>query len=217
MNLNRARQPAPHPDCPPDKADLLGLLRQATRQAHHELEQQALLQPLQSEALTRDDYIRVLAAFAGFYRALEPALTDAMDMLPIGRGSYRYLPRLALLQSDLDDLAAPQPGTIPLLSERPAWPTQDALLGALYVLEGATQGGRVIAPRLAQVLKLGPDRGARYFHLYEQKQWRYFKAMLENCAGGADPLVVAASAVQTFTALHRHLDRCAGLSARSGT
>ncbi len=170
----------------PDGIGLLARLRQATRPVHRELERHPLLRPLLSADLSRRNYVRVLGAFAAFYRDMEPGITAALDALTIqGETStpYRYRPRLFVLQQDLDDLDAQQAGVSAPLPRLPALQTPEALLGVLYVLEGATQGGRVIAPRLAQALNLGPAFGARYFHLHEAGQWPHLKRVLMTSSG----------------------------------
>lgn len=187
--------------------DLLGQLRTATRAAHQTLEQHPVLLPLTSPALTSDDYRRVLSAFADFYRALEPPLLDQLTQLADTQGNvYRYQPRWPLLQDDLRDLGT---ATSAVPSVTPALPSIDdtgTLLGVLYVLEGATQGGRVIAPLLARRLRLDADCGARYFHLYKQGAWQHFKSLLAYYDGILDDRVVTHSAVQVFDVLYQHLD-----------
>jgi heme oxygenase (biliverdin-IX-beta and delta-forming) len=84
----------------PDGIGLLARLRQATRPVHRELERHPLLRPLLSADLSRRNYVRVLGAFAAFYRDMEPGITAALDALTIqGETStpYRYRPRLFVL------------------------------------------------------------------------------------------------------------------------
>lgn len=186
---------------------LLGQLRAATRPAHQALEQHPVLQPLTSPALTGDDYRRVLTAFADFYRMLEPPLLDALSQLAdTPDNAYGYQPRWLLLQDDLRDLCAEIVTAPSVTLALPSIDDTGTLLGVLYVLEGATQGGRIIAPRLARTLGLDATCGARYFHLYEQGTWQDFKALLACYDGILDDKAVTHSAVQVFDALHQHLD-----------
>jgi heme oxygenase (biliverdin-IX-beta and delta-forming) len=202
-----------------DGIGLLARLRQATRPAHHEMEQHPLLRALLSPDLSRQAYVRVLGAFAAFYRDMEPRLMAALDPLTIQGDTstpYRYRPRLSVLQQDLDDLDAQPAGVSAPLPRLPPLQTPEALLGVLYVLEGATQGGRVIAPHLAQALNLGPAFGARYFHLYEAGQWPHLKRILETSSGdGAVGAAAARAAACTFSALRDGLNRSLLLPDRS--
>jgi heme oxygenase len=55
------------------------------------------------------------------------------------------------------------------------------VVGCLYVLEGATLGGQVIARRLQETLKIGPENGASFFHGYGRDAghlWKSFRAAL---------------------------------------
>lgn len=186
---------------------LLGRLRTATRSAHRLLEQHPVVQPLLSPALTVEEYQRILHAFADFYRVLEPPLLDELMRLSDKQDiPYRYQQRWSLLQDDLRDLDT----TIRIVPSAaqvlPAIDDTGALLGVLYVLEGATQGGRIIAPNLARTLGLDAACGARYFHLYRQGMWQHFKVLLAGYEGAPDDEAVTHSAVQVFEALHRNLD-----------
>lgn len=186
---------------------LLGQLRVATHRAHQTLEQHPLLLPLTSLAMTGDEYRRVLIAFADFYRLLEPALLDDLTHLADAQGNaYRYQPRWPLLQDDLRDLGTVTDTAPSVTTVLPSTDDTGSLLGVLYVLEGATQGGRVIAPCLAGTLCLDAERGARYFHLYKQGTWQHFKALLAHYDEVLDDRAVTPSAVQVFDALYQHLD-----------
>lgn len=186
---------------------LLGRLRAATRPAHQALEQHPVLLPLSSPALTSEDYRQVLTAFADFYRVLEPLLLDELTkLIDTQDNAYRYQQRWPLLQDDLRDLGTV---TCTVPSGTPTLSTIDdigTLLGVLYVLEGATQGGQIIAPRVTRTLGLEAACGTRYFHLYQQGAWHHFKALLACYDGRLDNKAVTHSAVHVFDALHQHLD-----------
>ncbi|WP_421621279.1 biliverdin-producing heme oxygenase [Alkalilimnicola ehrlichii] len=184
-----------------DPADWLQALRDGTRAAHQRVESHPVLLPLQSDRLTMAQYRRALAVFLAYFAALEAVLPPWLERFP--QADYRYLPRHPLIRRDLMDIGAVLPeghsGAVPQLISR------NHLLGVLYVLEGATQGGRVIAPRLQRRLGLDARRGARYFHLYHAGQWRSFRASLGGAAprGGLEQAL--AGARSTFHALEAHL------------
>jgi len=105
---------------------------------------------------TPGGYAAALRALHAFHAAWEPAVwrapgVDAAGLDEIGR---RKLP---LLERDLRAL-----GIAPCAVRPPAprLPDAAAALGALYVLEGATLGGRVIHRHVAGPLGLTPERAA---------------------------------------------------------
>jgi len=68
-----------------------------------------------------------------------------------------------------------------------------AALGILYVIEGSTLGGQVIAKRIREKLNLTPDLGGHYFSSYGANvmpTWRETKAVLD-----APPIAVDADRV----------------------
>lgn len=167
-----------------------------------------MLKPLVSPELKRQSYVELLGAFLGYFEALEPALRSPLMSFAEHEDAYRYLPRSALLQDDLIDLDAFEvlerarltpARTLPNIS------TADRVLGSLYVLEGATQGGRIIAPRLARALKLTDFFGARYFNLFAWQQWQAFRDLVNSRESRYDPEGVAEGARDTFITLAAHL------------
>lgn len=199
---------------------MLTHLRQATQSEHLQVERHALLSPLISSQLDRHAYTQVLGAMLGYFHAFEPALCAAAAALCMEHdGSYRYLPRVERLKRDLIDLDAGEAMTRtrlggPLLPV-PGLESPDHVLGTLYVLEGATQGGRVIAPRVNRALGLDASRGARYFHLYAERQWQAFRALVSSRESRYDPERAASGARDTFNALGAHLDAWLGTANRS--
>ncbi|QCF24904.1 biliverdin-producing heme oxygenase [Hydrocarboniclastica marina] len=163
---------------------LLLQLRQATQQAHLRVERHALLASLLSSGLDLPRYLRILRAFHAYYQTLEPGLSKAsLAMLPTQSAGYHYIPRAEILAEDMQDIQgshspeSPRPDSKKCAVRR----TPGHILGWLYVLEGATQGGRIIAPRVSRELGLSVSYGARYFNLYQQGQWRSFQALVEGC------------------------------------
>lgn len=189
-----------------DAPATLASLRAATRDRHHALERHPLFRPLLGTGLERRSYAVVLAALHGFYRALEPRLRDFPLQLEDAASGYRYLPRVALLRRDLADLGASH---LPDAAHRALAPepaTPGHMLGILYVLEGATEGGCVIAPKVVRSLPLAPDRGARYFHLHVHGSWPAFRVFAAHRLAGHDAASVVAGARETFRVLGIHLD-----------
>lgn len=193
---------------------LLGRLREATAHAHLTVERHALLAPLLSHELTRGDYGRVLLCFFGYFRALERRLPVAFRVaFPVASkdAEYRYHRRSPLLLRDLQALGEAPPLSEPALPV-PRLETPEQVLGTLYVLEGATQGGRIIGPKICSQLGLTPEHGAQYFHLFHRAQWPRYRVLLERQAHRCRATAVEAGALEAFATLHQHMD--AGLRSR---
>lgn len=184
-----------------DATGLLGLLRRETADVHRNLEQHPVLTPLTSSALTMTQYQRALLGFLSFYQQLEQRLIPTLHAL--GNQHYPYQPRTPLLQQDLQALGeTPSAGT-PVAMTMPKLTTHANLLGALYVLEGSTQGGRIIGPAVCRQLALRPDFGCRFFHLFQLNQWPQCKTLLQQEAEQTNSV---AAAREIFLALQQHLD-----------
>jgi heme oxygenase len=180
---------------------LLVALRAGTRDAHEGLERGSWLN---GPDLGIEQYRRGLAAFLGIHRPLEPAIARALAAAGV---SAPWTPRAPLLARDLGDLGM----TPALLARVPDCPTVPrigelgAALGCLYVLEGSTLGGQVLARELHRRLGVGPGAGGAYFDGYgprTKSHWRAFTEALERASARADLSLGAAvsAAVATFHA-----------------
>lgn len=183
--------------------NLLIDLREGTLAYHRRVEKHSLLRPLMAATLSLEQYARVIAAFAGFYESLEPRIKEMWSRIDFP--GYRYQPRLPLLA---DDRAALPACAVTPCATAPELSHEDDLLGVLYVLEGATQGGLVIAPRLRHSFAMTESVGARYFNFYRHGSWQEFRTMVARCEQHYDSCVAVAAARATFDHLHSHLDLC---------
>lgn len=159
-----------------------------------------------------ETYGAVLKGFFHYYSALEARLLPRLDELLVAmpRNEYCYALRSPLLRQDLADLSLtpPQPAELKALP-LPAIDSPDATLGVLYVLEGSTQGGRVIASHLANTLGVNSNLGGRFFSLHAASNsgWLGFMQLLNLLDEGlllTEPAVIAARG--TFASLHTYLD-----------
>lgn len=203
-----------------ENKDAVTVLRAATRTAHRHVESHALMRPLVTgSGLDRDSYWRLLQMFYRYYRALEDELLQHVPQArePTPSSEYGYRPRPPLLQADLEDLGDSSMGSTSF-PDPPLPPLRDLrqALGVLYVIEGATRGGRVIAPRLSRSLGAGPEWAGRFFSLdvddANEMHWTAFCTFLRRTAPGADAApehheAMIDAAQQTFETLYLHLNR----------
>ena len=174
-------------------------LRTETAPAHERLERSL---DLLRRPLDRDRFTTLLIGFYGFHRAWEPALARRLP------AAFIPGPRVPLIEQDLGVLGLGDDtiGAIPRCAQATALGDHpDTALGSVYVLEGSTLGGRVIARHLGEA-PWWPPAGLRYFDPYGDEtasRWRHTLAQLAAAGGDADRIV--AGAVRTFEILQHWL------------
>ncbi len=148
-------------------------LKSATASAHARTE--AALPSLELLAEPAG-YLGYLAAMHGFHSVWEPAVWSLLDgqLLTLEAARRQKLPALG---RDLASLRRRWPITLLCPPAAPRLPSVAASLGALYVMEGATLGGRVIERTVAEPLGIASDDGGEYLHGYGDEtgtMWRRF-------------------------------------------
>jgi len=207
------RQPQPLSKPSKAKLGLLQSLRASTHSEHRALEAQPLLRALLTPELTLAQYGRLLQGLFCFYRSLEtlliPAARAATEQFPAGE--YDYLARSEWLRQDLLSLSLESiDGPTP---ELPADFGLEGTIGVLYVLEGATQGGRVIAPQVEGSLGVTQAAGASFFNAHRRSSsWTLFQRWVSDFEDSYlekadfDHTVAIHNACTTFSGLHTHLN-----------
>jgi heme oxygenase (biliverdin-IX-beta and delta-forming) len=147
-------------------------LKQETLPLHQQLEKWLVHRIKSMQSI--DQYTSLLQSFYGFYQPLE------RNMLPLVES---VIPDLAerrkseLLQQDIDTL---QPGqtNIPLSTRLPIITNTAAALGAMYVFEGSTLGGSIIAKMVKGKIDRLPGNALQFFQGYgpqTMEKWERFK------------------------------------------
>jgi heme oxygenase (biliverdin-IX-beta and delta-forming) len=170
-------------------------LRAATREIHERLHLHPAFAPIMSAQPDIVGYARLIAQLRGFHIPTETWLFTAAERLLPELTDLRQRRKAHLLQQDLVHLAAipgvelSDPGAVESRSRL----TRPALLGCLYVIEGATLGGRELGRKLAPTLQsaglTGAD-GRQFFLAYGARQgdmWRRFCTVLADAAGTFTP------------------------------
>ncbi|SNC76597.1 Heme oxygenase [Hymenobacter gelipurpurascens] len=182
----------------PDPPVLLQRLRSETRPFHDALEQNDFNQMLLAGNVSPDTTTHFLAKLYGFLKPYEAQL-DRHVFGPEWNIEQRH--RAHLILQDL------QPATgLPLCPDMPPLVTQAQLLGAMYVLEGSTLGGQVIARQLA---KAGIDTRA-YFMGYAERtgpMWKSFCQLLTQESTDENQAEIVESASLTFQKLHAWINQ----------
>jgi heme oxygenase (biliverdin-IX-beta and delta-forming) len=135
--------------------------------------------PLMVEDLDRDSYVRCLRQVYGLVAAWEDWSAGSSPEWMHSLLENRQ--RRGLLERDLAWF-----GVVQLDTARPEMPKRmdDAsLLGSMYVMEGSTLGGRLIARHVERVLGLSAGIGDAYFSGHDQHtgtMWKEFCSVLQT-------------------------------------
>ena len=182
---------------PADSPAILPRLRLETRPFHDGVEANTFNQALTAGTVTAAQTARFLARMYGFVQPYEAALQrHAAAFGPEWQLEQRY--RAPLILDDLVRLG--HPAAPPLCPALPPLDTRAQLLGAMYVLEGSTLGGQVIARQLAAA----GIEGRSFFAGRAERTgplWKQFGQLLEAAAASEDADAVVASAILTFQTL----------------
>ena len=181
-------------------------LKTDTRAAHADAEASPSMRALMAPDVSPAAYREHLAGVARFVVPLERRLAAA-GLDAVVPDLDARLVKAAWLRQDLDALgdAAALPGA----DGGEPLGTAEAL-GALYVVEGSTLGGRLIERHLARALGVTPETGARYYHAYGEARgarWPAFRVALDafGAARPADAGAVVAGADAAFRAFGQAL------------
>ncbi len=168
----------------------LGRLRSETAFDHHCVEE---AMPVMAPDLDQSSYVLILQCLYGFVKGWEcwaesSSLDDIKELL-LGRK------RSSLLLADLLHFQAREPE---LIYEGPALsPLSMAhVLGAMYVMEGSTLGGQIIARHIESQFSLAPGVGDAYFRGYGDRtgsMWREFQTVLQQVPDESSESVIEAA------------------------
>lgn len=172
-------------------------LKQETATSHEELE--AIVAPMLQHLKTLDDYETVLRLFYGFFKPVEDRINKQLGEDWIADAAERR-------KADwlLADLTFSKPHTtLPEATSLPQIGNRAQAIGALYVLEGSTLGGRGISRMLLQhpALHLS-EKQLQFFSGYGAatgQKWTAFVSFLNQQAGSRQDLQdMTAAANETF-------------------
>jgi len=183
-------------------------LKRVTAGVHKRLETQVgLFDP----DFSMHRYVRVLQIFYGFYAPIERRLERLTGVdPPLG---FPLRARAKLIEGDLLALGLSRHDLVelPRCTRLPRLSCLEDLAGCLYVLEGASLGGQVIAPTLSQRLGVAKDSGASFFvgdSEATSARWILVLNWLDGLVrAGARSEEITASACATFLTLARWVEQ----------
>jgi heme oxygenase len=175
-------------------------LKKAVKEAHDKLEKNSVLASLLGETVSIEDYANALATLHSFYATVEKNILDFLLNQP---DLFDYQSRLKTptLEADLKML-----GKTPFISniEFPAPQNVAELVGMIYVLEGSTMGGQVLA------CKIGDKFPTLFFTGYganNAQKWQEFWKFANNVCAAEQYEEVAKMAVLLFELLHLSMQK----------
>lgn len=177
----------------------------AETQAAHDTIEAAF--DLDAHLSTRDSYRRLLLRLLGIHADFEALARPHLA----GTGLEDRLCRadrirrdLAVLGSDGDEGLRARPDLLAFIEDR------SQAMGALYVVEGSTMGGVLIAQEVERRLGLGPESGTGFFLGHGRDSaaaWRAFRSRLDGFGDAVSDDRVVAAALSMFAAMQERLSR----------
>jgi heme oxygenase (biliverdin-IX-beta and delta-forming) len=152
------------------------VLKEATAEHHERAERSPAMTLLMSERLTLRAYGDILLATYGFVRALEASLLSEAPEIT-ARFSYWQRVKTPFLARDLALIDRDLPASpVNVVSNHWSFERPERALGAMYVMEGATLGGKYVSEHVSRVLGFEPPAGVSYFHSYGKSRGRMWNA-----------------------------------------
>ncbi len=188
---------------------ILEAIKAQTSASHQQLEAVDFLSPLTHPGVTLSHYGKVLRVFYGYFYPLEQVI-DRFGLVREYLPDYDTRRKAAALRADLHRLEE-DTAAIRLYDDLPTINTPAQAFGSLYVMEGSTLGGRLIAKNLAQALGLDASGGAAFFNGYGPQtgsRWKAFQqAMLRFSADFHQDEEMIDTANETFQKLEQWIRR----------
>ena len=192
-------------------------LRAATQTIHLRLHGHPAFQPVLQDAPDVDGYTNLLTQLYGFHAPAEAWVFDAAAIHLPELDDLQQRRKMPFLEADLSVLGRPVHPESP--AQQLAWPitaTRPSVLGCLYVIEGATLGGRDLARAIGPALHahgLPGTTGRQFLLAYEPRQgamWRQYCQVLTAAAAKmtqSERQELCQSAIRSFELMEGWLTR----------
>lgn len=179
---------------------LLERLKIETRPAHDRIE---TAMDIERRIASREAYRNLLCRFHGFHVAWE----EAAGALAPDPDFFRQRCKTPLIEADLKALgmSAGEIARLPRCHPLMPMPAPVAVLGSMYVVEGSTLGGAIVAREVERRLGLVAGTGCAYFRSYGRQtaaMWKSFGTMLMAASSPETDDLVVETASRTFDVMH---------------
>lgn len=191
---------------------VMSLLRTQTTSAHKQLEQAKCLARLFEPDYSMPEYLDLLCRFYGFFAAIEPLIFDNLPETHTTALGRRIKTGLLAEDISLFGVTETELHSIPRCGELPNLSSFAQKMGALYVLEGSTLGGRIISKRLKDHFGDEIHDKLNYYNCYGENvgtEWKAFQYFMGSQFDDTDAEIpdVVAAANDTFFSLHQWFDK----------
>jgi heme oxygenase len=181
-------------------------LKESTHPSHQALEKKMV--SMIRKIRTRNDYVTFLKLMYGYYSALEKRVQEYVSDLEIGK--RRKAERLLEDISYFEATASPD-----VCKELPPITSHAEALGAMYVMEGSTMGGEIIARMIEGQAGINGPSGFSFFNGYGDdtgRMWEEFKVFLNRPFDEMEKLNLILTANRTFITFYNWIDKHAATS-----
>ena len=169
---------------------------------HQEVEQ--LLLPRLNAIQSLEDYAAILQSFHGYYLPVEQAIQQHIS--PAILPDIEKRRNAMMVVNDLRFLGMKADQNF--CNELPQISNSAQAFGALYVLEGSTLGGKMIAKMLAKNKAVCIPTGAlKFFNGYKEETGKMWTAFLKVLNQQTDVDTIVESANQTFFHLKKWMQQ----------
>lgn len=154
---------------------------------------------------TKADHVAFLGWLYAYYSPVESLIRQQLTPDRFPDMDRRSRAENLLRDMEQTGLPAPPPQRC---EELPVIDSFGKALGALYVLEGSTLGGRIIAAMLARTL--GDDKSLSYFNSYGNEtggMWTSFRDFLDSDATASIHEEIVQSAQATFLTFKNWIEK----------
>lgn len=174
-------------------------LKKSTLVEHAELEKKLVLWIKNIRDVS--GYADLLKLMYGFYKPLQDSF---FPLVSHGAGGTDFSLRISeLIINDLHHVDPGPDHEIPLCSNIPEINTIASSMGAMYVTEGSTLGGKIITKMISRQLNISPVHGFSFFNAYGDEtlaKWEKFKEILNMPRSDNERIEMISTAKKTFSA-----------------
>lgn len=179
-------------------------VKKATQQNHEDVE--SLLLPVLNAIRSKEDYAAILKMFYGYFTPLEEKINKFITPAELPDINERR--KASAIEHDLGNLPISFTA-IPRCTLLPSLASTAQAFGALYVLEGSTLGGKMIARMLAKNKPYPiPEEALSFFSGYGEATGPKWKAFLQQLNLQHEKEDVVQAADETFLHLKGWMQQC---------
>ena len=159
----------------PEQNHVHSRLKQATAQAHEDTEELAYIEQLRNGTITLAQYKHLIAANYQLFCHYEPLIASALPSTILEQLHWPEREKLAALKKEVQQWELPTSVNLPTRFTL----TKAQAFGALYVLEGSTLGGNMIAKMIDKAGIIPTGKPMLFYGFYGDRTGIKWKQLLQ--------------------------------------